>query len=62
MTGYVVIRDDGMYVTEPGCASGYTSSLKRARIYPTREAASIGLCENEHVESLDEQFREKYRF
>lgn len=49
---YLVKRNDGFYVAEAGSQSSYTKSIKRARRFPSREAAQRDCCGNEHVVSI----------
>jgi hypothetical protein len=53
MSGYVLKREDGKYVAQPGQEKSYTSSLERARIFDTREQAEQERCGNEHIVSVD---------
>ena len=53
MTGYVIVRVDGQYVTPPGEEKSYTTRLEDARVFATREAAERERCvENESVVPL----------
>ena len=47
---YVIVRnEDGKYVTEPGSKNSYTATLKRARVFKTRDEANRDKCGNESV-------------
>ena len=50
---YVIVRTDGKFVTPPGSERSYTTSLQKARIYPTFAAADGDRCpENETVRAV----------
>lgn len=57
--GYVIVRDDGLYVVDmKKCSivsgSSFTRYLQYARVFPTREAAERDLCPgNERVVPTD---------
>jgi hypothetical protein len=52
---YLIRRNDGAYVAQPGSNSSYTRTLENARTFATREAAERERCPgNEYVVSLDE--------
>ncbi len=44
----------GMYVAIAGSKNSYTTSLERARKFPTREAAQADCCGNEYPVSIAE--------
>lgn len=51
--GYVIMKDDGMFVAMPGSAGSYTSNLLKARRFLSRGAAENERCvENETVVSV----------
>jgi hypothetical protein len=55
---FVIVRNDGKFVTPPGSAGSYTVFLQLARTFPTREAAERELCpENERVVPVEECLR-----
>lgn len=48
-------KDDGRYVSGPGVVYSYTSDIKRARIFKSKEEAERDCCGNETVvDILDE--------
>lgn len=49
---YLLKREDGKYVSQPGFASSYTTSIRFARKFTDRHAANANACENERVVSL----------
>ena len=50
---YIIMRQDGAFVTPSGSASSYTRDILKARKFATREAAERERCpENESVVSL----------
>jgi len=50
-----VLKKGRFYVSRPGSAKSYTTSLARAAVYATREQAEGNRCpENEHVVSMEE--------
>jgi hypothetical protein len=52
---YVIARDDGQYVTNPGSEKSYTTRLENARVYRTREEATKDLCPgNEKVYAVSD--------
>lgn len=51
---FIIQRQPREYVTCPGAAKSYTSSLIRVRKWPTREAAEREACGNERVIDLRE--------
>jgi hypothetical protein len=60
MNKCVIVRNkDGAYCAYVGVnptGGSYTHSLKYAKVFSTREAATNDLCvESEHIESLDDQ-------
>lgn len=62
MSGYVLVRTDGAYVTPSGSTRAYTLALQLARIFPTREAAEQDRCvENEQVLAVEDCLRGKRR-
>ena len=51
---YVIMRNDGKYVSRAGAEHSYCHSLNNARIYRERLTAVSHLCpENESVVSVD---------
>lgn len=42
--GYVLVREDGKFVTPPGSHRSYTGKLQEARVFATREAAERERC------------------
>ena len=65
MTGYVIVRHtdgeyaSGQYVARPAQAGSYTSALRHAHVYPSREAAAADCCTgNESVVALATLFQE----
>ena len=54
--GYVIMRDDGKYVTKPGSAHSYTKLLQEARVFSTQGEADRECCGNERVLPLMEAF------
>jgi len=47
---YVLKRRDGKYVAKPGSKKSYTTSLEKARKFPSPEAADADRCpENESI-------------
>lgn len=55
MTGYVIRRTDGKFVSMPGSQHSYTKSIRQARIFNTREQADGDRCvDNEYVVSVEE--------
>ena len=45
---WVLVRNDGLFVAQPGSEHSYTTKLAHARTYPTRAAAVGDSCvENE---------------
>ena len=53
---YVIKRtSDGQYVAKPGRESSYTSSLRWAQKFSTRDAAAGAKCDNEYVTSVQEE-------
>lgn len=56
---YVIIRNDGKFVSLPGAARSYTSDMQKARTFLTREAAERERCpENERVVSVFDLLRD----
>jgi hypothetical protein len=57
MIEYVIVRDDGVYVSLPGSEHSYTRKLQHARVWSSRESAERERCPgNEHVEAIESQF------
>lgn len=57
MEGFVLIRDDGLYVAVLGAEHSYTRDLGRARIFHSREAAERERCiGNEQIGPLAAEF------
>lgn len=53
------MRDDGAFVTTPGSEHSYTTDIRHARVYLTRESAALDLCpESERVVSVEELLQE----
>jgi len=52
---YVIRRtSDGKFVAIPGSKNSYTTSIRKARVFTTRESAENSRCvENEYVENLE---------
>lgn len=58
LTGYVLRRhEDSKFVAWPGNESSYTTSIRQARIFATREEAEGHKCENESVHPIESFFR-----
>lgn len=57
MASYVIIRQDGAYVSDGRLSSSsYTTTLQRARRYASREAAERDLCPgNERIATVESQ-------
>lgn len=56
MRQWVIKRhEDGWYVTRPGSAKAYSPDIRKARVFPTREAAQADACGNESVVSVEEE-------
>ncbi len=52
---YVIVRDDGKFVTPPGSAHSYTGKLQEAQVYTTKGEAERNACvDNERVIPLIE--------
>ena len=52
---YVIIGPKGKYAAKPGSRSSYTTNLKHAQKFPTKEAAEANRCpENERAVRLRE--------
>jgi hypothetical protein len=51
---YVIVRDDGKFVSKPGSENSYTSLLMEARVFASSEDAKRdGVCvENERIVSV----------
>ena len=49
---YVIVREDGMYVSRSGSKRSYTRKLQDARTYPDHLSAEDDKCENETVLSI----------
>ena len=55
---YVLVRNDGMFVTPPGEKHSYTKYLQNARQFPTREDAERERCVgNEYVAPMEKAGR-----
>ncbi len=55
MSGWVLRRTDGAFVSPPGRASSYTRDLTRARIFGTEEQADRERCvENERAVRVED--------
>lgn len=55
MTGYVIVRADGAFVSRPGSRRSYTDKLQDAQVFPTKESAQANCCpENEQAKSIEE--------
>lgn len=55
---YVLIRnEDGAYVAVKGFEHSYTRNLRNAEVFPTREQAERGKCDNETAVSVESQMR-----
>ena len=53
---YVLKRhEDGKYVALPGSHHSYTTDLRRAQIFPTKEAAEKDKCGNESALTVESQ-------
>jgi hypothetical protein len=52
---YVLMRTDGAFVAREGSQSSYTKDLRKARRFPTKEAAERDRCvENERILTMDQ--------
>jgi hypothetical protein len=52
---YVLRRDDGAYVAQPGSERSYTTKLEHARTFSTRAAAEDDRCPgNESVVAVED--------
>lgn len=57
MSGFLLVRTDGAFVSRPGSRSSYTRDLLLARIYPTRDQADADRCPgNERIIPVDALF------
>ena len=55
---YVIIRDDGKYVTRPGSEHSYTRDIREALIVEAPDRSYVAMCcENERVVPLDDELR-----
>lgn len=50
---YLIRREDGKFVSQPGSQHSYTSRLECARIYADRDQAMADKCGNETLIRLD---------
>lgn len=54
MNGYVIVREDGAFVSPPGSAHSYTRNFLSAQVYPSESSARADLCpENERIVPMD---------
>ena len=58
MISYVLVRDDGKYVSRQGSLHSYTDKLQYARLYSSYEVARNDACGNETPRSLEQAVRE----
>lgn len=57
---YVIQREDGAYVTNPGSERSYSKFLQDARLFDTREQAEREVCPgNERILDMGQAFKSR---